>query len=124
MSIITPNDSLRDKARNLRGNKKKHPLYKKIIKRTYKLKAHDEENVCGIGDKVKVMEKSCLTEISELQCSIGGKIKVMNHGQTAEVSKQNLKNADPFILSQINPFFNFGEFLDEIEEEENSFDFQ
>ena len=34
----------------------KHPLYKKIIKRTYKLKAHDEENVCGIGDKVKVME--------------------------------------------------------------------
>lgn len=34
----------------------KHPLYKKIIKRTYKLKAHDEENVCGVGDKVKVME--------------------------------------------------------------------
>jgi len=34
----------------------KHPLYKKIIKRTYKLKAHNEENVCGIGDKVKVME--------------------------------------------------------------------
>lgn len=34
----------------------KHPLYKKIIKRTYKLKAHDEENVCGIGDRVKVME--------------------------------------------------------------------
>ncbi len=34
----------------------KHPLYKKIIKRTYKLKAHDEENICGIGDKVKVME--------------------------------------------------------------------
>lgn len=34
----------------------KHPLYGKIIKRTYKLKAHDEENQCGIGDKVKVME--------------------------------------------------------------------
>jgi len=34
----------------------KHPLYKKIIKRTYKLKAHDEENVCNIGDTVKVME--------------------------------------------------------------------
>lgn len=34
----------------------KHPLYKKIIKRTYKLKAHDEENSCGVGDKVKVME--------------------------------------------------------------------
>ncbi len=34
----------------------KHPLYGKIMKRTYKLKAHDEENSCGIGDKVKVME--------------------------------------------------------------------
>lgn len=34
----------------------KHPLYKKIIKRTYKLKAHDEKNECAVGDKVKVME--------------------------------------------------------------------
>ena len=34
----------------------KHPLYGKIIKRTYKLKAHDENNSCGIGDKVLVME--------------------------------------------------------------------
>jgi small subunit ribosomal protein S17 len=34
----------------------KHSLYKKIIKRTYKLKAHDEKNECGIGDRVKVME--------------------------------------------------------------------
>ncbi len=34
----------------------KHPLYKKIVKRTYKLKAHDEQNECKIGDTVKVME--------------------------------------------------------------------
>lgn len=34
----------------------KHPLYGKIVKRTYKLKAHDENNQCRIGDKVKVME--------------------------------------------------------------------
>ncbi len=34
----------------------KHPLYGKIMKRTYKLKAHDENNECGIGDKVLVME--------------------------------------------------------------------
>ncbi len=33
-----------------------HPLYKKIVKRTYKLKAHDENNECNIGDTVKVME--------------------------------------------------------------------
>jgi len=34
----------------------KHPLYKKILKRTYKLKAHDEENICSVGDTVRVME--------------------------------------------------------------------
>ena len=34
----------------------KHPLYKKFVKRTYKLKAHDANNDCNIGDTVKVME--------------------------------------------------------------------
>ena len=33
-----------------------HPLYKKILKRTYKVRAHDENNECGVGDKVRVME--------------------------------------------------------------------
>ena len=33
-----------------------HPLYGKVVKRTVKIKAHDEENTCGIGDRVKVME--------------------------------------------------------------------
>ncbi|MCL2152720.1 MAG: 30S ribosomal protein S17 [Oscillospiraceae bacterium] len=37
-------------------NRVPHPLYKKIIKKTYKLKAHDEENECGVGDRVRVME--------------------------------------------------------------------
>lgn len=40
----------------------KHPLYGKIVKRTYKLKAHDEENQCQIGDKVKVMETRPLSK--------------------------------------------------------------
>ena len=40
----------------------KHPLYKKIIKRTVKLKAHDEKNECGIGDKVLVMETRPLSK--------------------------------------------------------------
>ena len=40
----------------------KHPLYGKIIKRTYKLKAHDENNECNIGDKVKVMETRPLSK--------------------------------------------------------------
>ncbi len=40
----------------------KHPLYKKIVKRTYKLKAHDENNECKIGDRVKVMETRPLSK--------------------------------------------------------------
>ncbi len=40
----------------------RHPLYKKIVKRTYKLKAHDENNECGIGDKVEVMETRPLSK--------------------------------------------------------------
>ena len=40
----------------------KHPLYKKIVKDTYKLKAHDENNECSIGDTVKVMETRPLSK--------------------------------------------------------------
>ena len=40
----------------------KHPIYGKIVKKTYKLKAHDEENQCQIGDKVKVMETRPLSK--------------------------------------------------------------
>jgi small subunit ribosomal protein S17 len=39
-----------------------HPLYKKVVKRTYKLKAHDEQNDCHIGDTVKVMETRPLSK--------------------------------------------------------------
>ena len=40
----------------------KHPLYKKIIKRTVKFKAHDEKNECGIGDRVMIMETRPLSK--------------------------------------------------------------
>ena len=40
----------------------RHPLYKKIVKRTYKLKAHDENNEAGIGDTVRVMETRPLSK--------------------------------------------------------------
>ena len=40
----------------------KHPMYNKIVKRTYKLKAHDENNECGMGDIVKVMETRPLSK--------------------------------------------------------------
>ena len=39
-----------------------HPIYKKTVKRTYKLKAHDEENACKVGDKVLVMETRPLSK--------------------------------------------------------------
>ena len=40
----------------------KHPLYKKIIKRTVKFKVHDENNECGIGDRVEIMETRPLSK--------------------------------------------------------------
>ena len=40
----------------------KHPLYKKIIKNTIRLKAHDENNTCGIGDRVQIMETRPLSK--------------------------------------------------------------
>ena len=43
-------------------NHVKHPLYGKIVKRTYKLKAHDENNECKMGDTVKVMETRPLSK--------------------------------------------------------------
>ncbi|MCI9315453.1 MAG: 30S ribosomal protein S17 [Lachnospiraceae bacterium] len=43
-------------------NHVKHPLYNKIVKKTYKLKAHDEKNECNIGDTVKVMETRPLSK--------------------------------------------------------------
>ena len=43
-------------------NHVKHPLYGKIVKKTYKLKAHDENNECGIGETVKVMETRPLSK--------------------------------------------------------------
>ncbi|MCL2187744.1 MAG: 30S ribosomal protein S17 [Defluviitaleaceae bacterium] len=43
-------------------NRVRHPVIGKIVKRTYKLKAHDEENTCGVGDRVRVMETRPLSK--------------------------------------------------------------
>jgi small subunit ribosomal protein S17 len=40
----------------------RHPFYHKIMRRTYKLKAHDEKNECGVGDRVRVMETRPLSK--------------------------------------------------------------
>lgn len=44
------------------ADKVRHPLYKKIVKRTVKFKAHDESNSCGVGDKVEIMETRPLSK--------------------------------------------------------------
>ena len=43
-------------------DKIKHPLYKKIVNRTIKFKAHDEKNECGVGDKVLIMDTRPLSK--------------------------------------------------------------
>ena len=52
--LLTARDAIADRVA--------HPLYKKIVKRTYKLKAHDENNQCGVGDRVRVMETRPLSK--------------------------------------------------------------
>lgn len=55
IGIVTSNKMDKTIVVAIKGNET-HPLYKKVLKRTYKLKAHDEDNICQIGDKVRVME--------------------------------------------------------------------
>ena len=41
---------------------KQHPVYKKVVRRSTKLKAHDEQNTCGVGDRVRIMETRPLSK--------------------------------------------------------------
>lgn len=65
-------------------------------------------------EKVKVMGKSCVTEISELMCSTGGKITILKHGQRSEVGKSNVENTNPNEQHIYNPIVNFEKFQEEI----------
>ena len=65
-------------------------------------------------DKVKIMDKCCVTELSELMCSTGGKITVLKHGQQSELGKSNVNNADPKEQHVYNPVVDFEEFKEEI----------
>ncbi|WEK69442.1 MAG: DUF4280 domain-containing protein [Candidatus Chryseobacterium colombiense] len=64
-------------------------------------------------EQVKIMGKSCVTELSELMCTTGGKITIKEHGQTAAMNNQNVQNADPQEQHNINPFMDFKEFQKE-----------
>ncbi|MPS72955.1 MAG: DUF4280 domain-containing protein [Chryseobacterium sp.] len=67
-------------------------------------------------DKVKVMGKSCVTELSELMCSTGGKITIFKHGQQSSTGKSQVKKADAQEQHIYNPIMNFEEFQDENDE--------
>ena len=69
-------------------------------------------------DKVKVMGKSCVTEISELMCSIGGKITILKHGQQSEAGKSHVNNANSDEMQIYNPIMDFDGFKEEIEGED------
>ena len=78
----------------------KHPLYKKIVDRTYKLKAHDENNECNIGDRVKVMETRPLSKdkrwrLVELLCIrvMGGSTR--RYANIGDVIVATVKDATP-----------------------------
>ena len=68
-------------------------------------------------EKVKVLGKSCVTEISELMCSTGGKITILKHGQQSEIGKYHAMNANSQEQQIYNPVVNFDEFKEEIQDE-------
>lgn len=69
-------------------------------------------------EKVKVMEKSCLTEISELMCSTGGKITILKHGQQSEISKSQVSNANTQEQQAYNPVVDYDEFKENINDQQ------
>lgn len=69
-------------------------------------------------NEVKVMGKSCLTEISELMCTTGGKITILKHGQQSEIGKTHINNSNAQTQNIYNPFVDFEEFREEVNEED------
>ena len=67
-------------------------------------------------DKVKILDKKCVTELSELLCAVGGKITIMKHGQQTEAGKSNVSNANSAEQQTYNPMMDFEEFKEEINE--------
>lgn len=64
-------------------------------------------------EKVKVLGKSCLTEISELMCSTGGKITILKHGQQSEAGKSHVGKANTQEQQAYNPVVDFDEFKED-----------
>jgi len=64
---------------------KRHPLYKKIIKRTVKYKAHDEKNECGIGDMVRMVETRPLSKEKRWRVA-----EIITKGKVVEIKPEEV----------------------------------
>ncbi|KMQ60319.1 hypothetical protein ACM46_17735 [Chryseobacterium angstadtii] len=69
-------------------------------------------------EKVKIMGKSCLTEISELMCTTGGKITILKHGQQSEISRSQISNAHTQEQQVYNPVVDYDEFKEDINDQQ------
>lgn len=67
-------------------------------------------------EKLKIMDKEALIEISYLMCSVGGKITIQHHGQSVRLGSNNVQKADAQLLNQVMPGINFEEFQAEFDE--------
>jgi hypothetical protein len=69
--------------------------------------------------QTKVMNKACVTEISELMCSVGGKITIKKHGQSTTITKKNIQEAKVHVHTELNPLLDIEAFQEDIEESDS-----
>ncbi|GAA4166625.1 hypothetical protein GCM10022217_40710 [Chryseobacterium ginsenosidimutans] len=67
-------------------------------------------------EKLKIMDKEAIIEISYLMCSVGGKITIQHHGQSVKMGSNNIQKADAELLNQVLPGLDFEEFQSEYDE--------
>ena len=68
------------------GTSKRHPLYKKTVKRTIRYKAHDENNKCELGDKVRIAETRPLSRQKRWRVA-----EIMSRGEVVEVQPKEIE---------------------------------
>ncbi len=70
-------------------NLRHHPLYKKVVRHAAKFKAHDEDNACGIGDTVKIMETRPLSKDKNWRV-----VEILRKKEVAEIQPAEIANVD------------------------------
>ncbi len=91
---------------------KRHPLYKKTIKRVVKYKAHDENNECRLGDKVRIVETRPLSRDKRWRVA-----EIITRGEVVEISPEEITQED---LAKVQPEKKAKEEVAEVEPEEKT----